>query len=367
MELTEPEYWYWFTNISRVGRRTRNKLLDVFDKPENVYCASDKDLLELPFLSSEQRNNILIRDEKGLRESFGRLRDMGAGFLYPKAFGYPERLLYIPDMPHALYYMGSLHTDTDPRVAIVGSRKCTDYGRSAAYNIAGELSSYGVHIVSGLACGIDGAAHRGCIMANGITHAVLGCGVDVCYPKSNIDLYMTIRNTGCIMSEYPPHTKPNHGFFPERNRIISGLSDIIIIVEAGERSGSLITVDCALEQGKDIYAVPGRITDRLSRGCNTLIKNGAAVYDDVYDVLDALSVDYGGRGMPETDESEHIQNNFLATDEKMVYASLCFEPKHISRIAEETKLPVQDIMHAVLRLEMRHIIKQTANNYYVKT
>ncbi len=361
MELTEAEYWYWFTNIERVGRKTRSKLLDVFEDPRAVYYASDYELSELVFLTSVQKNNILVKDERRIKDEYAGLKNQGVGFLYPKSLGYPERLLYIPDSPHALYYIGSPYIGGCPQAAIVGSRKCSDYGRSTAYNIAKEMASYGIHVVSGLACGIDGAAHRGCVDAEGITHAVLGCGVNVCYPKSNIELYMTIKKTGSIISEYPPYTKPNHGFFPERNRIISGLSDIVIIVEAGEKSGSLITVDCALEQGKEVYAVPGRITDSMSAGCNALIKNGAALYDNIDEVLDMFSIKYRSKNEPECKK-----NNFLATDEKIVYASLCFEPKHISRIAAETKMPVEDIMHAVLHLEMRHIIKQTANNYYVK-
>lgn len=361
MELTEDEYWYWFTNIARVGRRTRSKLLNVFESPKDIYFAPENVLSELDFLTQVQKNNILARDEAGIKKEFENIKKQGIGFLYPGICGYPERLLYIPDPPHALYFIGNPDTLGRPQVSIVGSRKCSDYGRNAAYNIAKELASYGIHIVSGLACGIDGSAQRGCVDAGGITHAVLGCGVDICYPQSNIELYMMIKQTGSIISEYPPHTKPNHGFFPERNRIISGLSDIVIIVEAGEKSGSLITADCALEQGKDVFAVPGRITDSMSTGCNTLIKNGAALYDNIYEILDMFSIERDDNG-----KSECEKNNFLATDEKIVYANLCFEPKHISRIAAETQKPVEDIMRTVLHLETRHIIRQTANNYYVK-
>lgn len=361
MELTEAEYWYWFTNIDKVGRRTRSKLLSVFESPKDIYFASEKVLSEFDFLTSVQKNNILARDESIIKKKFEEIKEAGIGFTYPGRCDYPQRLLYIPDLPHALYFIGNPDALESPQVSIVGSRKCSDYGRNVAYNIAKEMASYGIHIVSGLACGIDGAAQRGCVDSGGITHAVLGCGVDICYPQSNIELYMMIKHTGSIISEYPPHTKPNHGFFPERNRIISGLSDIVIIVEAGEKSGSLITADCALEQGKDVYAVPGRITDSMSTGCNTLIKNGAALYDNIYEILDMLSIERDDNSKPECEK-----NYFLATDEKIVYASLCFEPKHISRIAAETKKPVEDIMRTVLHLETRHIIRQTANNYYVK-
>lgn len=363
MELTKEEYWYWFVNIKKVGRKTRNKLLKVFGEPEELFSASEEILRNTGFLTDMQIYNILRKDCGTVRRKFSAIKSRGIKTAYITGDNYPDRLKNIPDPPHMLYYKGKEICSNEPAVAIVGARKCSDYGRSTAYSIASELSLYGIHIISGMAYGIDGAAQRGCIRSGGITTAVLGCGVDICYPESNIELYTMIEESGSIISEYEPGTSPAAGFFPERNRIISGLSDIVVVVEAGEKSGSLITVDCALEQGKDVYAVPGRLTDIKSRSCNMLIKNGAVLFDDSRDILDAFGL-YDKINNKNVKKTE--KKYYLATDEKIVYAKLGLEPKHIDRLVFETDMPVEQVMRIVLNLELRHIIRKTANNYYVK-
>lgn len=189
---------------------------------------------------------------------------------------YPRRLRILPDAPEELHYLGHLPEDC-PTVAIVGARMCSSYGHSQAYAFGRELASNGVQIVSGMAMGIDGYALEGALDAGGKACAVLGSGADVCYPRSNRSIYQRLRENGCVLSELPDGDAPLPWHFPMRNRIISALADIVLVVEAKEKSGSLITVDFALEQGKTVFAVPGRVGDLLSDGCNRLIAQGAGI------------------------------------------------------------------------------------------
>ena len=202
---------------------------------------------------------------------------------------YPEELLQIPGAPLSLYYRGDLPDPEKPCVAIIGARACSAYGKHTAEHFAEVLVRYGVQIVSGLAMGVDGIAQGAAVRAGGRSFGVLGSGVDVIYPQSNRNLYDTlVGGRGGVLSEYPPGTQAKPAFFPPRNRIISGLSDILLVVEAREKSGTMITVDMALEQGKEIFAVPGRVTDELSAGCHKLIKQGAALAASPTDLLESL-------------------------------------------------------------------------------
>ncbi|MDO4803842.1 MAG: DNA-processing protein DprA [Lachnospiraceae bacterium] len=190
---------------------------------------------------------------------------------------YPARLRDLPHMPDGLYVKGNLPDDNAPSVAIVGARMCSGYGRNTAFAFGKKMAECGISVISGMAIGIDGAAQEGALAGGGKTFAVLGCGADVCYPRSNINLYSQLPQHGGIISEFEPGTKPFPYNFPLRNRLISALSDVVVVVEAREKSGSLITVDYALEQGKSVYAVPGRVGDALSDGCNYLIAQGAGI------------------------------------------------------------------------------------------
>ena len=216
-------------------------------------------------------------------------------FLWEEA--YPKRLKEISDPPLVLYRIGKLPEPEKKMAAIVGARACSSYGKEMAEYFARGLAKEGVGIVSGMARGADGIAQRAALSAGGYSVAVLGCGVDICYPEENRPLYERLWENGCILSEYPPGTLPHSRLFPPRNRIISALSDLVLVIEAREKSGTLITVDMALEQGKDVFAVPGRITDTCSRGCNRLIGNGAGIAVSVAQLLQELqgSVPHAGR------------------------------------------------------------------------
>ncbi len=203
---------------------------------------------------------------------------------------YPARFDSLPDKPDLLYVIGELPDDHAPSVAIIGARMCSRYGHNTAFTFGKKLAEKGVSVVSGMALGIDGAAQEGALAGGGKTYAVLGCGVDVCYPRSNTNLYNQIPGHGGILSELPPGTKPLRYNFPLRNRLIAALADVVIVVEARKKSGSLITVDYALEQGKSVYAVPGRVGDALSDGCNFLIAQGAGIAWSVDAILEELAM-----------------------------------------------------------------------------
>ena len=217
------------------------------------------------------------RKENSPQQLMEQLQNKNIHFVWPGNPGYPVRLKNIPDPPFALYFRGRLPEEKQPSVGIVGTRMASPYGREQARRFASVLSAGGMQIISGMAKGIDGIAGRGALDESDASFAVLGCGVDICYPKENRDLYEALCERGGVISEYRPGTEPEARLFPPRNRIISALSDALLVIEARERSGTLITVDCALEQGKDVWAVPGRVCDAKSAGCNELLRQGAGV------------------------------------------------------------------------------------------
>jgi DNA processing protein len=248
-------------------------------------------------------------------------------------------------------------------VAIVGARGRSAHGSEVTVKLAKELSAQGVQIISGLAKGIDADAHRGAIEGGTKTFAVLGCGVDVCYPTSNRYLYHSIlEQGGGIISEYLPGTQPRTMFFPARNRIISGLSDCVAVMEARIKSGSLITADFAMEQGRDVYALPGRITDPLSAGCNHLITQGAGIIESVEEFMKELEILSSG-----FDTSYDFLKNLLEKDESLVYSVTDFRPLGIGMILEKTGIPFDRLLEILNRLESLGLIKETFPNHYIRS
>ncbi|MGI6552171.1 MAG: DNA-processing protein DprA [Bacillota bacterium] len=273
---------------------------------------------------------------------------------------YPENLRYIFDPPPVLFYRGSWEEKDRQCLAIVGSRKPTPYGRTVAELLAGELSASGFTIVSGLARGIDSTAHRGCLRAGGRTIAVLGSGLDMIYPRENGKLAQEIADHGVLVSEYPPGTPPKPFHFPARNRIISGLSLGVIVVEAAARSGALITADLALEQGREVFAVPGPITSPTSGGTNNLIKQGAKLVAGVADILEEYGI---GSSSGAYSKGEKLS---LTADEASVYNLLDFEPYHIDQIAAKTGWPAGRIYSVLIFLELNGLIEQLPGKYFIK-
>lgn len=266
-------YWYWFANIPGIGLKTRKKLLEYFRHPKYVYEASDSEIKV--FLTKKQWERFpFSKNREKSEKEVQRLQEEGIFFIHRESPEYAERLkqLYMP--PDLLYYKGRFPDFSKPVLAMVGARKATIYGRNMAREFASELTGYGIQIISGMAAGVDTSSHLGALDAGGYTAGVLGGGIDSIYPRENFNLYQKVCKTGGIISEYNVGIPSQKGMFPMRNRIISGMADGVFVVEAGERSGSLITADQGLEQGKDIFALPGRITDRYSQGCNYLISQG---------------------------------------------------------------------------------------------
>ncbi|BCJ95256.1 DNA processing protein DprA [Anaerocolumna cellulosilytica] len=359
--MTEKEYWFWLCNLEQVGLSKKEKLLNYFGTPEEVYKDTGSGLEEIIQITKEERERILnSKKEKNIKESYAKLTDKGIYFVTKDDVAYPEKLLTIYQPPIALYVKGKLPESNKPSLAVIGARNCTEYGRVMAEKLAAELAGHGLQIISGLAHGIDGYAHKGALSAGGLTYGIEGCGVDICYPKENFHLYMEMIHKGGVISEYAPGCPPRPYHFPLRNRIISGLSDGILVIEAKEKSGSFITVDLGLDEGKNIYALPGRALDPLSIGCNNLIKMGAKLVTGVQDILEDFSITY------ENYQKDLKKNDkLLETKEKIVYSRLSFLPKHINELTEETKLSIGDLSEILINLEINNYIKQTRTNYYV--
>ena len=280
-------YWFWLNGIEKLTPLKINKLLEKYQDAYAVYNAPYEELIVANILDAKLIENIVCsKDLTKAKEEMEQLQRKNISFITPASTSYPLNLKNIYNNPLILYQKGEYtFTDEDIYVAIIGSRKATQYGVRTAQKISCELAKRGIIIVSGMAYGIDAAAHRGALDAGGKTVAVMGCGIDNIYPKSNEVLYKEILRNGCVISEYPPGTEAAPYMFPARNRIISGLCEGCVIVEAAQKSGALITAKLALEQNREVFAVPGNITSPESCGTNELIKNCAAKlitsYEDI--------------------------------------------------------------------------------------
>ena len=280
-----------------------------------------------------------------------------------KSAEYPQKLNNYPKMPEILFAKGNLPDAKKPTAAIVGARACSPYGRIQAFRYAKILSSAGVQIISGMAYGIDAEAHKGALEGGTPTYAVLAGGVDICYPSGNRPLYARIlRENGGILSEQPPGMRARNYFFPARNRIISGLADLVLIVEAREKSGSLITAQWALDQGKIVYAVPGPVNEALSMGCHKLIYDGAGIAYSPEILLREL-----GFNCENKVKSPEKNDLGLASDLKLVYSCLDLRPKSMDFLIQKTGLPPEKIGSLLLELTLSGLALEVGRHYYVKT
>ena len=280
------KYWVWLTTLPGLTNRSKLLLLEHFPSPEDIYYAQPEDLPPVEGLSSSQAALLSDKSTDRAEDVLARCAKGDIFLLTMQDALYPDRLRNIYDPPVLLYGRGRMPLfDEEAAVSVVGTRTCTPYGISAAEELGYQLAKEGAVVVSGLARGIDGASHRGALRAGGFTAAVLGGGVDVVYPAENRRLYEDIAATGVILSEYPPGTEPRGDHFPVRNRLLSALSLATVVVEAPEKSGALITAATALEQGREVFAVPGPFDAPKSRGCNALIREGAGLVCEAWDVL----------------------------------------------------------------------------------
>lgn len=364
--VTKKEYqiegfWLWLCSLQTMYRMKRQQLLDYFQTPEEVFLAPEKEILAFPDLNIVQKQELLqSRSTWDLEKKQHQLRMQGIRFISSSMEAYPEKLRNIYDYPHGLFVKGRLPDPHIPTAAVVGARSSSAYGRHFATEIARELAACQIQVVSGMARGIDGIAQKSVLEAGGESFAVLGNGVDICYPQQHEKLYRELTEKGGVLSEFPLGTQPLPRHFPMRNRIISGLSDLVIVVEAREQSGSLITADQALEQGRDVMAVPGRTGDALSAGCNRLIAQGAEIFLSVEQLAERMKVKKKSR------INRKKTNLALESEENLVYSVLEFQTKNLQSIADETGLTPHRASAVLVRLMLRGLVAEDVKNHYSK-
>ncbi len=369
--------WLALSLTPGVGAGRGRKLVELFDGIERLFSASLTEL-EAAGLSAPAAQGIALGKSLELAsEEIDRVKTFGGHVLAQDDPNFPKRLAEIYDPPLVLYVKGSLEVINRYGVAVVGTRHPTPYGLGMAERLSCDLAARGLVIVSGMARGIDSAAHRGCLTAQGSTMAVWGTGIDVPYPKENAKLAdQILANGGAIISEFPLGTFPAPQNFPIRNRIISGMAIGVLVIEAGEYSGTRVTARCALEQGRDVYAVPGNVTNKLSWGPNTLIKQGAALVATWEDVWEALPADTRlALTPPPAAESDGSQSASLfaspdmSPEEKRIYSILrADEPTHIDELVERlvAVLSSAQIFAAIFELELGGRIRTLPGKYYVR-
>lgn len=357
------KYAYWLHNVPGLGNGKIQQLYEEANCAEEIYYLPLQQLRKVQGITEEDIKSIQKSQKKwDVDKKWFQLMEQGIGFVSKEQSEFPEKVRHIHNAPYALYYVGRLPDENRKTVAIVGARTRSAYGNQVASELAKALAQNGIQVVSGLARGIDRDAHQGAIEGGGDTYAVLGCGVNICYPSENRYLYNKMVESGGIISEYPPGTQPASGRFPARNRIIAGLSQCVVVVEAKEKSGSLITADFAMEQGRDVYAVPGRISDSLSQGCNRLIKQGAGALISIEDFLSDLDV------LTEINYTQmDFRKNLLEKDESLVYSLTDFRPIGVATLVEKTGISISRLIEILEKLESLGLIKETFTNYYIRT
>ena len=332
----EKAYLHWLVQTVGPGGRGFLRALDGLGAPREIYGLASSGRLADKLTGRYRGKAALLSESCGrfdVQGEYARLRARGIRLVSQNEAAYPRRLLEIPDRPYALYAAGALPPEGQPAVALIGARDCTEYGRYMAGQFGAALAGAGVQVISGMARGIDGIGQESALREGGYSMGVLGCGVDICYPRENGELYEALLAGGGVCSEYPPGVEPRALFFPPRNRIISGLADAVMVIEARERSGTLITVDMALEQGREVYALPGRATDPLSGGCNRLIRQGAGLVSPPEELLRELpGVKKGAAGEGEGKTASQMALVFLEGTAGELLAVLDFYP-----------LPVQEL------------------------
>lgn len=353
--MSDTKYWIALTEVPDIGPVTAKKLLAIYKTPEAIFSAPYKELCSIDIINKKRAKNI--KEYSGWKEIDSQLEKLDIKGIKIVTFNdkdYPETLRNIDDAPIALYIKGEIQMEDKFAIAVVGSRKYSFYGRFTAEKLSSELSSMGFTIVSGMARGIDTLAHTAAIKSGGRSIAVLGSGIDVPYPPENKGLMEKISESGYVMSEFSPGTQPDRENFPRRNRLISGLSLGVLVVEAASDSGSLITASCAAEQGKEVFAVPGNINSVNSAGTNELIKNGAKLVQNVGDIIEELAPVL--KGFIKTKEKVRVE---LSDEERRLCDIMTAEPRHVDMLSRESGMPVSKMLGILLSLELKGVAKQT--------
>ncbi|MDI6785794.1 MAG: DNA-processing protein DprA [bacterium] len=335
-------------------------LLNYFKDAEEILRAGFKSLSIVPGIGEFFANNICKhKNEIDIEKELSKIQKDEVKIITLEDDNYPELLKNIFDPPIVLYVKGEIKKEDEKALAIVGSRLATSYGKRVAYDIAKDLSYRGFNIVSGMARGIDTYAHKGALEAKGRTIAVLGCGLDIIYPPENKKLWEEISENGAVITEYPYGSLPEKGNFPRRNRIISGFSKGVLVVEAWTKSGSLITANLALEQGREVFAIPGRIYSKFSQGTHNLIKQGAKLVVNYQDILEEFGLEATQEGSP-----KKILEEKLLPIERKIYSLINEEPIHVEDLAVLSKENIVDISRALIQMELKGAIRQLTGQRY---
>jgi DNA processing protein len=353
------KYWVAFSMIPRIGRVRLSQLENYFGSLEQAWQATSAELKHAGLDSGSVNAINYWRPKISLEAEMEKLDRYGIKVLTFHDHDYPSRLKEIYDYPPILYVRGSLLTQDEWCLAVVGTRRATVYGRQAAEEIVADLVRNKITIVSGLAKGIDSIAHRSALEAGGRTIAVFGCGLDIVYPAENAALARNIIQQGALISEYPLGTRPKADNFPRRNRIMSGLSLGVLVVEADETSGAMITAHLALEQNREVFAIPGSILSPASRGTNRLIQEGAKLVRDYTDILEELNLTAVAQQM-------EIKEIIPASDtESLLLRQLGTEPIHIDEVCRSSGLPISTVSSTLAMMELKGLVKQVGTMNYV--
>ncbi len=355
----DTPYWVALSFVRGIGAVRFRRLLDAFGSARAAWEAPEESLLESGLPESVCRNLAGLRSRLDVAASWEQIRARGIQVLTWEDAAYPERLGALEQPPPVLYLRGAILPEDAWAVAVVGTRRVTRYGRQVAEEIGAALARQGITVVSGLARGVDGIAHRAALQAGGRTIAVLGSGVDHIYPPEHRRLAEEIITAGALVSDYPPGTPPDAANFPPRNRIIAGLALATVVVEAGETSGALITARFAAEQGREVFAVPGGIYAPQSKGPNRLIKNGAHPFLSVDDLLEVLNI---------TQVEQYRQARLALPDdpvESKLLSLLRDEPLHVDELRAQADLPVAQVSAALTMMELKGLVRQVGAMHYV--
>ncbi len=366
--MTENESLLILNAIDGLGPIRTKELLSHFSSAQNILKASQEDFSFTSRIPRKVIQNIFdFKKDEFLKKEYELIKKHNVDIYSIFQEQYSKNLKNIFDAPIVLYVKGSLKSIDDQAISIVGSRRSSIYGTSIAEKFAMQLCDYNITVISGMARGIDTAAHRGALRARGRTIAVLGSGIANIYPAENTKLSEEISKNGAVISEFSMQTKPLASNFPRRNRIVSGLSLGVIVVEAAKRSGALITSDCALEQGREVFAVPGKVDTPSAQGVNNLIKQGAKLVSCVEDVLEDLNIELRNASKKEVKNCFDSVDLNLGQIENKILNQISLKPIHLEQILEFTEYSVSQASSALLSLELKHLIRQLPGKLFVRT
>ena len=375
--MSSLKYWIWLSKLTGVGPAKAKQLLEHFGSPDKVYNSTYRDYSEVTGLKPADIKNLMIKDLTDANNILSSCAEIGCRTITLQDSDYPDRLRNIYDPPLVLYVKGNLpYIDDEVIIGVVGTRQCTPYGISTAENVGCRLSTHGAIVVTGLARGVDSAVARGALRGGSPVIGVIGSGLDIIYPPENKQIYDDVSAYGAVISEYPPGTPAIKTHFPARNRIISGISLGVAVIEAPKHSGALITAARALEQGRDVFALPGNVDAVSCEGSNALLREGAIPFISADDIIDEYIELYPDKLCihKETDSKKSFDNtskvdyivlgNLLGKldgDEKTIVEKIGLDSLHVDEILSDTGLPAQDVLSSLTMLELGGIITRDIN------